>query len=313
MPAEDSTARAQHDAGGVSRIAVLGLGAIGGVVAAELAALGRHAVVVCTREPLQRLNVQRPQGTLDLPMQALTDPAQATPVDWVLLCTKAHQTASVAPWLAQLCAAGTRVAVLQNGIGHAQRVGPFIGRATVVPTIVYYNGERMAPDRMRLRPAGQYELAVEDSADGQAFAALLDGSVMRLLQTDDLATLAWRKLLINAVANPVTALTLQRQAVFRRADIAALCLDILEEAAAVGRADGARLTADEPAAIMRTLLTYPADAGTSMYFDRQAGRALEVEALTGNIVARGLELGVRTPLNRLLLTLLRAISDSAVA
>lgn len=304
MPPEDTR---------MARIAVLGLGAIGGVVAAELAALGRHEVVVCVREPLQRLSVQRPQGTLDLPMRALTDPAQATPVDWVLLCTKAHQTASVAPWLARLCAAGTRVAVLQNGIGHAQRVGPFIGGASVVPTIVYYNGERMAPDRMRLRPAGQYEMAVEDSADGRAFAALLEGSVMRILQTDDLATLAWRKLLINAVANPVTALTLQRQAVFRRADIASLCLDILEEAASVGRADGARLAADEPAAIMRTLLTYPPDAGTSMYFDRLTGRALEVEALTGAIVARGQELGVRTPLNGLLLTLLRAVSESAVA
>ncbi|MOA56361.1 2-dehydropantoate 2-reductase [compost metagenome] len=62
---------------------------------------------------------------------------------------------------------------------------------------------------------------------------------------------------------------------------------------------------------MRTLLAYPAEAGTSMYFDRQAGRALEVEALTGAIVARGQALGVRTPLNGLLLTLLRAISDSA--
>lgn len=314
MQADDATARLQRrETGGGSRIAVVGLGAIGGVVAAELAALDRHAVVVCVRQPLQRLIVQRPADTLDLPIRALTDPADATPVDWVLLCTKAHQTASVAPWLAQLCDAGTRVAVLQNGIGHAQRVGPFVGPATVVPVIVYYNGERFAPDRLRLRPAGPYELAVQDSADGQAFAALLAGSSLRIQQSGDLVTLAWRKLLINAVANPVTALTLQRQAVFRRADIADLCLDILEEAASVGRADGARLTADEPAAIMRTLLTYPAEAGTSMYFDRLTGRALEVEALTGAIVARGQELGVRTPLNGLLLTLLRAISDSAGA
>ncbi|MOA58873.1 2-dehydropantoate 2-reductase [compost metagenome] len=64
---------------------------------------------------------------------------------------------------------------------------------------------------------------------------------------------------------------------------------------------------------MRTRLTYQPDAGTSMYFDRLTGRALEVEALTGAIVARGQELGVRTPLNGLLLTLLRAVSESAVA
>src|SRR5205085_412886 len=83
--------------------------------------------------------------------------------------------------------------------------------------------------------------------------------------------------------NPITALTLLRQAVFRRTDVKALCLAILEEAAAVGRADGARLAADEADKILATLLTYPADAGTSMYFDRIAGRPLEAEALTGAI------------------------------
>jgi 2-dehydropantoate 2-reductase len=50
-----------------------------------------------------------------------------------------------------------------------------------------------------------------------------------------------------------------------------------------------------------------------MYFDRLAGRALEVEALTGAIVAAGRRLNVATPLNAALLTLLRAVSDAASA
>ena len=66
-------------------------------------------------------------------------------------------------------------------------------------------------------------------------------------------------------------------AVFRRDDIKNLCLHVLEEAAAVGRADGARLDPDEPARIMAQLLTYPPEAGTSMYFDRAAGRSLRDE------------------------------------
>ncbi len=179
----------------------------------------------------------------------------------------------------------------------------------MVPTIVYYNGERLAADRVRFRRAGEYEFAVADDAGGQAFERLLEGTAMRVLRSADFTTLAWRKLLINAVANPVTALTLQRQAVFRREDIHALCLAILEEAATVGRADGAQLAPDEPAQIMRTLLTYPQDAGTSMYFDRLAGRPFEADALTGAIVAAGARHGVATPFNSLLLTLLRATSD----
>lgn len=292
-------------------IAVVGLGAIGGVIAGSLAALGRYDVTVCTRAPIARLVVERPEDVVEVQVHTLTRPETARPVDWVLLATKAHQTPQVAPWLAQLCGPRSRVATLQNGIGHAESLAPLVGPARVVPTIVYYNGERLAPDRMRLRRAGEYELAVRNDADGRAFAALLNGSPIRILRSADFPTLAWRKLLLNAVANPVTALTLQRQAVFRRDDIQALCRAILVEAAAVGRADGAALADDEVERIMAMLLTYPPEAGTSMYFDRMAGRPLEIEALTGAVVACGARHGVATPLNASLLALLRAVSDAA--
>ena len=290
-------------------IAVVGLGSIGGIIAGLLRAADRHEVLACVRRPLDHLVVERAEGTIDVPLCGLTDPQRATPVDWVLFCTKAQDTPSSAPWLARLCGQGTRVAVLQNGIGHKERLAPLAGDATIVPTLVYYNGERLAPDRVRFRRAGEYEFAVADDADGRAFESLLDGTDMRVLRSDDFATRAWRKLLINAVANPITALTLLRQAVFRREDVKALCLAILEEAVAVGRADGARLAPDEAERTLTTLLTYPPDAGTSMYFDRLAGRPFEVDALTGAIVAAGERHGVATPLNGLLLTLLRATSD----
>jgi 2-dehydropantoate 2-reductase len=60
---------------------------------------------------------------------------------------------------------------------------------------------------------------------------------------------------------------------------------------------------------MAKLMTFGPELGTSMYFDRLAGRELEVEALTGAIVAAGERLGVPTPLNAALLALLRAVSD----
>jgi 2-dehydropantoate 2-reductase len=292
-------------------IAVVGLGSIGGILAGSLRHADRHDVVVCVRRPLERLIVERPDDVVDVPLRSLTDPSQASPVDWVLLATKVQQTPSVAPWLAALCGPQTRVAALQNGIDHAERLAPFVDGAAVVPTIVYYNGERLAHDRARFRRAGEYDLAVPDDADGRTFVELLAGTPFRVLRSDDFATLAWRKLLINAVANPVTALTLQRQAVFRRDDVYALCLDVLDEAARVARADGARLEPDEPERTMRLIMTYPPEAGTSMYFDRRAGRPLEIEALTGAIVAAGARLGIPTPLNAMLLTLLRAISDAS--
>lgn len=293
------------------QVAVVGLGSIGGAAAGCLAAAGRHDVVVCMRRPIELLTLDQPGGAVEVKLTVLTDPMDAKPVDWVLLCTKTHQTESAAPWLAQLCTPSTRVAVLQNGIGHVARVAPLAHGATVLPVIVYYNGERLAPDRVRLRQGSDQDLAVADDEAGRAFATLLEGTPLRVLRSDDFETLIWRKLLINAVANPITTLTLQRQTVLRRPDVQELCRGILGEAVAVARAEGVNLAGDEPARAMATLFTFSGELGTSMYFDRLAGRHLEVDALTGAIVAAGARHGVATPLNAALLTLLRAIDETA--
>ncbi|HVG50279.1 MAG TPA: 2-dehydropantoate 2-reductase [Xanthobacteraceae bacterium] len=292
-------------------VAIVGLGSIGGVAAGCLCDADRHDIVACARRPLDHLTLERIDGTVRLPLRTLTNPDNAEPVDWVLLCTKAHETESAGRWLRHLCQPSTRIAVLQNGIDHAARVAPFIGGATVVPAIVYYNGERLAADHVRMRHVTDYDLAVPDDVSGRAFAQLLQGTPFRVLLAGDFTTLMWRKLLINAVANPMTALTRQRQVVLRREDIHALCVAVLDEAVMVGRADGADLADDETQQTLATLLTYPPEVGTSMYFDCLAGRPLEIDALTGAIVTAGERHGIATPLNRALLTLLRAISDAA--
>jgi 2-dehydropantoate 2-reductase len=291
-------------------VAVIGLGSIGGIAAATLADAGRHDVLGCARRPLDHITLEMPARTVDAPLRVLSDPAMAAPVDWVLLATKAQDTEATASWLARLCTPATRVAVLQNGIGQVERVAPLAQGAAVVPAIVYYNGERLAPDRVRLRYVSDHELAVPDTATGHAFAALMTGTALRVRPSADFVTLQWRKLLLNVVANPITALTLQRQAVLRRPDIHALCLDVLAETVQVARADGARFADDEPKRAMEMLMTYGPELGTSMYFDRLAGRRFEIDALNGAVVAAGERHGLPTPLNRMLLALLRAIDDA---
>jgi 2-dehydropantoate 2-reductase len=294
-------------------VAVVGLGGIGGGAAGSLAAAGLHDITACTRQPIARFTLERAEGTVEAPLRVLTDPAQAKPVDWVLVCTKTHQTAAAGPWLARLCTPATRVAVLQNGIDHVARVATLAGGATIVPVLVYYNGERLAPDRVRIRHAGSFDAVVADDDPGRAFVDLFEGTPLRIIRSADFATLAWRKLLINAVANPITALTLQRQVVLRRPDIQELCRGILNEAVAAARAEGVKLAEDETARTIATLENFSGELGTSMYFDRLAGRRVEVEALTGAIVAAGDRHGMAMPLNRALLTLLRAINDAISA
>lgn len=312
-PAAGSAEGQGARSGARSTVAVVGLGRVGGIAAAWLQHAGRHDVTVCARRPFAKLTLEHDDGAVDLPLHTLTNPADAHPVDWVLLCTKAHETASAGPWLQKLCTPATRVAVLQNGIGHAERVAPLANGAAAFPVIVYYNGERLADDRVRFRHVSEYDVAVADDDLGRAFVQLLAGTPIAALRSDDFKTLIWRKLLINVVVNPITALTRQRQGVLRRPDVRELALDVLAEAIAVARADGARLAADEAEQTLKTLYSYPPEAGTSMYFDTMAGRPLEIDALTGAIVAAGERFRIPTPLNRALLTLARAVSAASAS
>src|ERR1700751_198838 len=166
-------------------IAVIGLGSIGGVVAGLIAAIGRHDLVACVRRPLDRLVVEQPDGTIDIPIRALTDPAQAEPKDWIFLCTKAQDTPASAQWLERLCGSRTRVAGLQKGIDHTERLAPLTGKATIVPTIVYFNGERLSPGRVRYRRTGEHDFAVNDDADGRAFASFFADTPRTILATSE--------------------------------------------------------------------------------------------------------------------------------
>ncbi|WP_420562787.1 2-dehydropantoate 2-reductase [Thalassobaculum sp.] len=291
------------------RVAVIGLGGIGGAAAGALTHAGRHDVIACGRRPLERMRVDLPDESVEVAMTVLTDPGDAAPVDWVLLTTKAQDTDGAGDWLRALCGPQTIVAVMQNGIDHAERIAPYAGDATALPVIVYYNGERIADDHVRMRHISEADIALPDTDTAQAFIDLLAGTPIQAVRAPDFTARQWQKLLINIVVNPVTALTRMRQGVLQRADIQALTTALLEEAAAVAEAEGAGLPPSVAADTQRLVLTFPHDAGSSMYFDALAGRRLEAEALTGAVVRAGARHGIPTPMNSAMLALLRALSD----
>lgn len=291
------------------RVAVIGLGGIGGAAAGALTHAGRHDVIACGRRPLDRLRVDLPDESVEVAMTVLTDPADASPVDWVLLTTKAQDTEGAGDWLRALCGPGTTVAVMQNGIDHAERIAPFAGNATALPVIVYYNGERIAHDHVRMRHISEADIALPDTDTAQAFIDLLEGTPIQAVRAPDFTTRQWQKLLVNIVVNPVTALTRTRQGVLQGEDIQVLTTALLQEATAVAEAEGAGLPASAAADTQRLVLTFPHDAGSSMYFDALAGRRLEADALTGAVVRAGAKHGIPTPMNNAMLALLRALSD----
>jgi 2-dehydropantoate 2-reductase len=291
----------------MARVAVVGVGAIGATVAAAVQAAGDHELVLCTRRPLERIAVEKPDG-VEVVVEApvLTDAAGVDVVaDWVLLAVKAHQTEGAAQWLNALCGAATIVAVLQNGIDHVERVGPFAGGATVLPVVNWCPAEPVAPGRVIQR--GPLRLAVPDGAAGEAFAALLgDGAEVEV--GGDFALEAWRKLCANAVSG-VMALAGRPAEIFALDDLRSVGRALAHECAAVAQAEGVALTQADADDVIAWIEALPPDAGSSILTDRRAGRALEWEARNAIIGRLGRRHGLSTPVSDTVAALLHAASD----
>ncbi|CAN5387632.1 2-dehydropantoate 2-reductase [soil metagenome] len=289
-------------------IAVVGPGAIGGTIAAWLSRsplVGE--VILCARTPLDRLIVETPDGSIiEASPRVVTEPARiATPVDWVLVATKAYDVAAASAWLKPLVGPDTRVAVLQNGVEHVERFSPFVDAERILPVVVDIPAERTAPGRIQHRRAGNVTVPAGEA--GEAFVALFAESVIEAATTDDFLTVAWTKLALNC-AGAVNALTGQPGGVVRADGVADMIRAMVRECVLVGRAVGADLGDHLPDWVVERAMTSPADSVNSLLGDRLAGRPMEWDARNGVIVRLGRAHGIETPVNGLCATLMAAMA-----
>jgi 2-dehydropantoate 2-reductase len=291
----------------VMDIAVVGPGAVGTTVAAYLSAGGHH-VSVCGRTPRSQIEL-RPDGAdpIVVPGPVRTDPGDiADPVDVVLLAVKATQNPDAARWLARLCDADTIVVVLQNGVEQVEQVQPLCTSSAVIPGIVWFSAETQPEGWVRLRTDARLTLPTGPAAS--TFADLWRAAGGTAECDPDFVTAAWRKLLVNAVAG-LMVLTGRRSGMFRRDDLAELAQRYAAECVEVARAEGAQLDDDVAAGTVEMFRQAPADMGTSMLADREAGRPQEWDIRNGVIIRKARVHGVATPISDILVPLLAAASD----
>ena len=290
-------------------VAVVGLGAVGTMLASRLAAAG-HPIVVCGRAPITSIAVTGDAGASAYPVTWTDQPGDLNAVHWVVLATKIHQTPTAAGWLAALTAQQHLIAA-QNGVDHLERLTP-LTRAAIVPALVYPNAERTGPGHVRARTTGR-GLVMPDDPPGRSAAALFTSTGLPVETVPDFRTASWEKLLSNVTTNPLTALTGRRAEVLREPAIAELALSLLREAAAVAQAEGAALADDAAPKMLAWLQALPPGATSSMLQDRQAGRPLEHDGLIGPVIRGGARHGVPTPASQVIHALLSALPTAAPA
>jgi 2-dehydropantoate 2-reductase len=261
-------------------IAVIGPGAIGCAFAAAAAQAG-HAVSIAARTPFARLDVTYPGGRVQSAVRPLSL-GEAKPFPVVMLATKAHQTAEAAPWLKALCAPGTVVAVLQNGVEHVARVQPLVAPGVaIVPAMVACPSDRSAPGVAVV--TGPARLDVPAGTASERFRAVFDGSFAEARIVEDWLTSAWGKLGIGRLYRALAA-----------------------EVAAVARAEGAKLPDDIGERLYAMMSRGPHLHMGSIVVDRLNGRPTEWVARNEVVLRLAAKHGIPVPLNDLVCNLIRA-------
>ncbi|WP_206111316.1 oxidoreductase [Pandoraea nosoerga] len=287
-------------------VALIGPGAIGTTIAAALHEVGRTPVL-CGRTAHPRLRLRHDGGEIVVPGPVLTDPATIhRPFDLVFIAVKTTQVADCADWLAALCNDNTLVCALQNGVEQEARLAPYANGATVLPSVVWFPAQREPDASVWLRASPR--LTLPDLPQARRVAQALDGTRCAVELSPDFVSVAWRKLLQNAVAG-LMVLANRRAGMFSRSDVAALALAYLGECLSVARANGASLGDDVSQQIVDGLQRAPADLGTSILADRQANRPMEWDIRNGVIQRYGRLRGIPTPISDVLVPLLAAGSE----
>ncbi|WP_113631751.1 oxidoreductase [Pectobacterium peruviense] len=288
------------------KIALIGPGAIGTTIAAALHEVDRTPVL-CGRTAHPQLILRHDDGEIVVPGPVLNNPATISrPFDLVFVAVKTTQVADSANWLAVLCDENTVVCALQNGVEQKTQLEPFVNGAKVLPSVVWFPAQR-EPDAsvwLRAKP----RLTLPDVPQAKRVADVLNGTRCAVELSTDFTSIAWRKLLQNAVAG-LMVLANRRAGMFSRGDITELSLAYLRECLTVARAEGAVLNDDVPQEIVDGFHHAPVDLGTSILADRQANRPLEWDIRNGVVQRYGHLHNISTPISDVLVPLLAAGSE----
>ncbi|HQZ89024.1 MAG TPA: 2-dehydropantoate 2-reductase [Thermomicrobiales bacterium] len=299
------------------KVVVVGAGAMGGLIGTRLSVTGHNVVLYDTwTEHVDTINRhgivihELDDSILRYRIQATTQPPQLDGVDLLLIEVKSYDTLKALRPFAGLVPTDTFVLSLQNGLGNldlARAALPNHERLLIGTTA--HGSAVLGPGR--LRHTGKGATVIGDPTtpptprfDLAPLRRALTRSGFDTEISSNIHTAVWNKLVANIAINALTAITGVRNGdLLDDPDLQPIIARLVAETVAVMQAAGVPAGMDDPLGYARKVMRDTSVASSSMLQDIRYGRQTEVDAINGAVARLGAELGVPTPVNRLLTTL----------
>ncbi len=306
------------------KLIVMGAGAIGSVLGGFMALAG-HRVSLVGRAP--HMEAIRNRGLLIegiwgehlvRNLSTFTAAADLQREDWdlIIIATKSHDVEMAARQIEPLLSARTLALSIQNGLGNLETVSEVVGPHRALGGRVIFGVETLSPGRVRITvyadkvmlgsPGEHVEYRrVEEIA--QAFTR----AGIPAEATGEIETFIWGKVLYNCCLNALSALLeVNYGELLEHDETRQIMSEVIVEIFAVAKKKGVPLGWDAPLEYQDLLFgrlipdTYGHRA--SMLQDILKGKRTEIDSMNGAVASLGEQLGVSTPVNRLLTRLIKA-------
>jgi 2-dehydropantoate 2-reductase len=300
---------------GGSRIAVVGTGAVGGYFGGLFARAGA-SVVLIGRKPFvdavssAGLFLDTLQFQATVPVQASMEMSAVRDAGLVLFCVKTTDNGTAAREMAQYLAPGAIVVSMQNGVDNVEQIRAATG-IDAVPAAVYVAVSVTAPGQVK--HVGRGDLVIGPESDrSRRIANVFEAAGIPCRISCNIEGELWAKFVSNCALNAISALGQARYGLIADcADARALMEGVVNEVLAVACKarivlPGIESSGDVMAGVMKVAGAMRG-ASSSTAQDLKRVKATEIDSLNGYIVRRGAELGVPTPLNHALYTLVKLV------
>jgi 2-dehydropantoate 2-reductase len=295
------------------KIAVVGAGAVGGYFGGMLARagapvvmIGRPAFVEAVKKNGLFLDTIQFQETVRV--EAAADLNAVRGAEIVLFCVKTTDNEATARAIAPLLDPGATVVSLQNGVDNVEQIRAAAG-IEALPAVVYVGVS--VPEPGRVKHVGRGDLAIGPrNVKTERIANLFERAGVPCRFSENIVADLWTKLIWNCALNAISALGKVKYGKIATSDDARKVVETaVYEVLAVAHAAGIHPPGlEDPMAALAgafKITTQMAEAFSSTAQDMNRGKRTEIDSLNGYVSRRGAELGVPTPVNHALYTLVK--------
>ena len=306
------------------KIAIVGVGPVGGILGAHLARSG-HYVVLCDilkdhldaikAKGLTITGVSEITARCDRLAYSIPELANFPEIDTFVICTKASALPRIVPQLAETAQPGARFVCNQNGLDNEEFLAKTFGSDSVLRMVPNYAGSPTGDAEIWMsffnRPNYIGAMTPQGEPTARQMAEVMTEAEIDTQFTTNVKRYEWEKALLNSCNNPVCALTRKRmKEVMDFAPTESLVEDLLREGIEVAEAVG--VTFDK--GFFENGIQHLKTVGyhkPSMLQDVERGAMTEIDWLNGKIVEHAHAHGLKAPNHSAITRLVRGLETKS--